>query len=192
MPLIQICLPAIRCLAFFTALLGGIYPLGLTLISQFVMPKQANGSLVFQNNETRGSFLLGQKFSQRKYFSTRPSSSDYSSTPSGASNDGPTSAKLLAAIRVRKENLQKENPGASEFPVDLWTTSGSGLDPHLSPASVRLQIQSVVKARGWSPIEADRLSKLVDNAVEFPQFGFMGQPRINVVLLNLQVDQMER
>jgi potassium-transporting ATPase KdpC subunit len=164
------------------ALLTGIlYPLAMTGIAQLLFPSQANGSRIVQNGKLVGSDLLAQKFESSKYFWPRPSAADYATVASGASNKGPTSVDLKKSIDERRAKY------GNDAPVDLLTASGSGLDPHISPEAARSQIQRVADARKMS---IQQISALVDQATEQPQFGFLGEPRVNVLKLNLALDKI--
>ncbi len=167
-----------------TVLTGLLYPGLVTAICQAVFPKQANGSLIERNGKVIGSALLGQDFGAPHYFHPRPSaagSDGYDASSSSGSNLGPTSEKLMARIRSAKQATEWE--GA--IPSDLLTASGSGLDPHLSPASARLQARRVAKARG---LEHSTVEDLIARHTEGRDLGFLGEPRVNVLLLNLTLD----
>lgn len=173
-----------------TVLLGLIYPLAITGLARF-WPDQANGQLIKRNGEVAGSRLLGQLFTSPGYFHGRPSaaltagaSNGYDATNSAASNLGPTSQKLVDQVKGYAAALQAENPG-QPIPVDLVTMSGSGLDPHISPAGAEFQIPRVARARG---IGEDQLRALVREHTEGRQFGILGEPRINVLELNFALD----
>jgi K+-transporting ATPase ATPase C chain len=173
----------------FTIALGVIYPLAVWGIAQTVFPVQANGSLIKTNKgEVIGSTLIGQTFTSAGYFHSRPSAagSGYDAGASGGSNFGPTSAKLMDRIKTDAQNLQQENPSA-KIPADLVTASASGLDPHISPAAAEFQIARVAKERKIS--ESD-LRKTVARFTEGRQFGFFGEARVNVLLLNLELDKL--
>ncbi len=175
----------------FSLLTGLIYPLLMTGIIQIAMPEQANGSLIVMDGKVVGSELIGQNFSSPGYFHGRPSAVGYSANGSGASNFGPTSAKLMDQVRQRIEQIRMENnlsPNAS-VPADLVLASASGLDPHISPVGAILQVPRIAKARGLPDSE---LEKLVDEHTEQPQFGFLGQDRVNVLRLNLALDNLTR
>jgi K+-transporting ATPase ATPase C chain len=181
--------PGLRINLFFTLLLGIVYPLAVTGICQVAFPHRANGSLIWQGDKVIGSELIGQNFSRPEYFQPRPSAAGdgYDALASGGSNYGPTNQKLVDRVKAsiekfRKENLDYQGP----IPADLVTASASGLDPHLSPDSIRVQIPRVAKARG---IQADRLTQLVAQFTEQPDLGVFGEPRVNVLKLNLALDQ---
>jgi len=177
----KIALQSIRIYLVITLLTGVIYPLAMTGVAQLLFPKQANGSRIIENGKLVGSDLIAQKFESPKYFWPRPSAADYATVASGASNKGPTSADLKKSIEERREKF------GADTPVDLLTASGSGLDPHISPEAARLQIPRVAAARNMS---IQKISELVDQTIEQPQLGFLGEPRINVLLLNRALDQL--
>ncbi len=167
-------------------LLGLIYPLVVTGLAQIIFPHQANGSLIKNaNGETIGSALIGQPFAAPGYFYPRPSATGYDAGISGGSNLGPTSQKLIDRIKADVEKYQAENPG-KPIPVDLVTTSASGLDPHITPANAEFQIPRVARERGMS---VENLRQIVARFTEGRQFGILGEPRVNVLLLNLELDK---
>ena len=169
-----------------TILLGLIYPLVVTGLAQIIFPHQANGSLIKNTNgETIGSALIGQPFNASKYFLSRPSAVGYDAGTSGGSNLGLTNQKLIDRIKADVEKYQAENPGVP-VPIDLVTTSGSGLDPHISPANAEFQIPRVARERGLS---VGKLRQIVAQFTEDRQFGILGEPRVNVLLLNLELDK---
>jgi K+-transporting ATPase ATPase C chain len=182
--------PALRINIFLTILLGLGYPLAVTGIAQLVFPHQANGSLITQNGRVIGSELIGQNFTRPEYFQPRPSaagSDGYDPTASGGFNYGPTNQKLIDRVKASLEKFHKENPDYhGPIPADLLTGSGSGLDPDISPASAQAQTPRVARARG---ISADQLGQLVAQYVKSPDLGLLGEPRVNVLKLNLALDQ---
>lgn len=172
-----------------TLLLGLVYPLVVTGLAQVIFPDKANGQLIRNDDGTViGSRLLGQPFVSPGYFRSRPSAAGangYDATASGGSNLGPTNQKLIDRVKADVEKLQQENPG-KPVPVDLVTTSGSGLDPHISPAAAEFQAPRVARERG---ISEDELRRIVSEHTEGRQFGFLGEPRVNVLELNLALDE---
>jgi potassium-transporting ATPase KdpC subunit len=181
-------MPAVRMTLVLTVLTGVLYPALVTGIAKVIFPKQANGSLIQGNGKIVGSELIGQKFSKPEYFQGRPSGAGdgYDASNSGSPNLGPTNQALADRIKAGAEKLRKENPDFSgPIPADLPTSSASGLDPHISPASAEAQIARVAKTRGIRPAE---LQPLVERYTEPRQLGFLGEPRINVLKLNLALD----
>ena len=175
-------------LALFSGLLGLAYPLAMAGLAGAIVPRQAEGSPVTDAaGRGVGSALIGQDFTSPGYFHGRPSAVDYDAAAAGASNLGPTSAALAAEIRDRIAAVRAETGAGGAVPGDLVTASGSGLDPDLSPEAVRLQIPRVAKARQMAP---DALAALVAAHVERPVAGLIGQPRVNLLRLNMALDAM--
>lgn len=169
-----------------TVVFGLLYPLGVTGLAQVFFPSRANGSLIERNGQMIGSKLIGQPFSSPAYFHPRPSAAGtgYDASQSNASNLGPTNHQLIDRVRGDVEKLKAENP-ASPVPVDLVTTSASGLDPEISPAAAEFQIPRIARERGMN--EAD-LRVLVARHTMAREFGFLGEPRVRVLELNLDLD----
>jgi K+-transporting ATPase ATPase C chain len=170
-----------------TVLLGILYPLVVTGLAQLIFPKRANGQLIQRDGLVVGSRLIGQPFSGRGYFHGRPSAAGaagYDASASGGSNLGPTNAQLIARVTGDVAKLQAEKPG-TPIPVDLVTTSGSGLDPDISPAAAEFQIRRVAAER---KIPEAEVARLVQENSESRQWGFLGEPRIHVLELNLALD----
>jgi potassium-transporting ATPase KdpC subunit len=182
-------IPALRATLLITIVTGLIYPGAVTAVCRVLFPDQAKGSFITQNGKIVGSSLIGQKFSKPEYFWSRPSAAGndgYDPTASSGSNLGPTNQKLADRVKTAAEQFRKANPDfTGPLPADLLTTSGSGLDPHISPGSAEAQVARVAKARG---IDAGNVRALVASNTEGRTFGFLGEPRVNVLRLNLALD----
>lgn len=183
--------PALLSFLLLTLITGIAYPLLVTAISAAAMPTQANGSLIEKNGKVLGSALIGQNFSNAKYFWSRLSATGpvpYNAAASSGSNLGPLNPALLANVKARIEALHAADPGnAAPIPVDLVTASASGLDPHITPAAALYQAVRVARERG---IEPARVRQLISAHTEGRQWGIFGEPRVNVLLLNLALDRM--
>jgi len=172
-----------------TVLTGVLYPLIVTAIAQVAFKDQANGSLIQKNGQIVGSEFLAQQFTGDKYFWPRPSAGGYATVPSGASNLGPTSQKLSDAVATNAAAFRAAHklPADAPVPADMVFASGSGLDPHISPAAARLQVGRVAAARG---IGEEQVRTLTEKFIEPPQWGFLGESRVNVLRLNLALDDI--
>jgi potassium-transporting ATPase KdpC subunit len=192
--------PAIVVLVALTLITGVVYPLAMTGIAQMLFPRQAQGSLIERNGVVVGSELVGQVFESDKYFHGRPSATTapdpndstktvaapYNAANSGGSNLGPSNKALVDRVQGDIDKLKQENPSAA-VPADLVTTSASGLDPHISPEAALFQVPRIAKARN---LPEDRIRQLVADHTEGRFLGLLGEPRVNVLLLNLALDQL--
>jgi K+-transporting ATPase ATPase C chain len=183
--------PAIVTLALFTLMTGVLYPLAVTGLAKAIFPRQANGSLIERNRQIIGSELIGQAFDDPRYFWGRPSATTpypYNAAASSGSNLGPTNPALEEAVKARIDTFHKADPGNTRsIPVDLVTASGSGLDAHISVAAALYQAPRVARERGLSE---EQVRALVNELTEDRTFGFLGEPRINVLKLNLALDEI--
>jgi K+-transporting ATPase ATPase C chain len=185
--------PAVFLLMLLTVLTGIFYPLCITGLSHLLFPREANGSLIVRNGLPVGSALIGQPFEDPRYFWGRPSATKpfpYNSAASAGSNLGPSNPELAKAVRSRIAALQAADPdNGRPIPVDLVTASGSGLDPHISPAAAHWQAPRIARILGLSEAE---VSKLIDAHTEGRQLGLLGEPRVNVLALNMALDRLGR
>lgn len=184
--------PALTMLLILTVLTGLVYPLTITGMAHLIFPDQSNGSLIVRNGKVIGSKLVGQYFDKPEYFWSRPSATSafpYNAAASGGSNLGPTNPALIEAVKARVAALRATDPGNdAPIPVDLVTASGSGLDPHISPAAALYQVKRVARRRG---LDESILQTLVTQRIEGRQFGFLGERRVNVLELNLALDNLK-
>src|SRR5215813_11784768 len=189
--MLQASIQSIRALIVFTILTGIVYPLVVTGIAQVAFKDQANGSLIEKDGKVLGSRLIGQPFSDPKYFWSRPSATSpmpYNGGSSSGSNQGPTNPALKEAVEGRVKALREAGGDPSKpVPVDLVASSGSGLDPHISPAAAEYQVGRIAKARG---VPEERVRELVQKHTQGRQLGFLGEPVVNVLLLNLALDSL--
>ena len=177
-------------LIFFTLLTGFIYPVLITGLSQLLFPKLANGSLIIQNRNRIGSLLIGQSFTDAKYFWGRPSATSpfpYNAASSAGSNLGPSNPNFLQLVKDRTENLKKDADSSALVPVDLVTASGSGLDPDISPLAAFYQVPRIAKVRHIPPQD---IHSLIQKFIKRRFLGILGEPRVNVLQLNLALDQL--
>jgi len=184
---------ALKFLLVMTILTGIIYPLFMTGVAQLGFPAKANGSLVMKDGKIAGSELIGQKFDSSIYFWSRPSAIGYNPIPSGASNYGPTSDTLKKQVMARRILFATKNSitDIAAIPKEMIFASGSGLDPQISPEAALLQLERVATARNLNEAQKQKVQQLIKNMTEEPQFFLFGEPRINVLLLNLRLDELK-
>jgi potassium-transporting ATPase KdpC subunit len=183
--------PALVILVALTLLTGAIYPLAVSAVAWTVFPSAAHGSLIVKDGKTIGSRLIGQPFDDERYFWSRPSATGpypYNGGVSSGSNLGPTNPALIDGVKQRVADIKAKHPGQKgDVPVDLVTASASGLDPHISPAAAYYQVERIASVRNISP---DKIRALVGQRIESRTLGFLGEPRVNVLLLNLALDEL--
>lgn len=178
---------AVRLLMALTLLTGLIYPWAMTGLAGLLFPDESSGSLVHAGDRVVGSSLVGQSFSTGRFFWSRPSAVGYNPMPSGGTNLGPTSAVLRDSVQARAARL---GAAVSDIPADLLTTSGSGLDPEISPEAALFQVDRVLKGRGYGPERDAAVRELIGRLTVPPTLGFLGEPRVNVLQLNLALDSL--
>ena len=183
---------SLKLLILMTLLTGIIYPVFIWGISQVAFPLKADGTLIKRKDRIVGSELIGQKFTSKKYFHSRPSAIDYEPMPSGGSNLAPTSNKLKNVVdSIRAEYIKiNELQSNADVPSDVIFSSASGIDPHISVQNAMLQVNRISKERGFDNTKRDKLIELVQKCTEEPQFGILGGERINVLILNLELDKL--
>lgn len=182
-----------RMLLALTVLTGLVYPLMVTAIGQTLFPVQSGGSLIDNGGVIVGSTLIGQATDDPRYFQPRPSAIGYNPLPSGGSNQSATSRALESSVAERATSLGTLYPAhaGAAWPADLLGASASGLDPHISPEAARLQVARIAEARGLDAVQRVALAALVERRIEPPTLGFLGAPRVNVLLLNLELDDIQ-
>jgi potassium-transporting ATPase KdpC subunit len=184
---------AIKFLLLMTILTGIMYPLFMTGMSQLAFHSKANGSLIFRDGKIIGSELIGQKFDSSVYFWSRPSAIGYNPIPSGASNYGPTSDTLKKLVMARRESFAKMNSliDPMSTPKEMAFASASGLDPHISPEAASMQVERISLARHFDKVQKEKLLKKIEEMTEAPQFLCFGEQRINVLMLNLELNKIQ-
>jgi K+-transporting ATPase ATPase C chain len=185
---------SIKLFLILTLLTGAVYPLLVTGIAQAAFHKKANGSLIFIDKKVIGSELIGQQFDNKKYFTSRPSAISYNPLPSGGSNYGLTNNKLKNLVTKRKKQFIVFNQldSLSVIPSEMLFASASGLDPHISQEAALLQVERIAKARNFNTIQKQDLVQCVRSLTEMPQFLVLGEERVNVLILNLELDKIDR
>ena len=185
---------SLKIFLFFTIVTGVVYPLLITGIAQVGFSSKANGSIILKDGKPIGSSLIGQQFDSSIYFASRPSFTLYNPLPSGGSNLGLTSLKLKKLVYERKQKFIRFNhlDSLTVVPSEMLFASASGLDPHISPEAAFLQVERVAIARGFNPNQKELLNNLVQQNIEKPQFNLLGEPRINVLILNIEIDELSK
>ena len=185
---------SIKFFVFFTLLLGIIYPLTIYFTGQIFFPENANGNLCFKNGKVIGSYLLGQKFTSNKYFWSRPSAIDYNPYPSGGSNFSQTSDSLLKLFTKREKIFIEKNklPKSIQVPTEMLFSSASGVDPDISEESAMMQAKRVIIARNFNKLQSEKLIKLISRLSKPAQFGILGNRVVNVLMLNINLDKLNK
>jgi potassium-transporting ATPase KdpC subunit len=185
---------SLKIFLLFTIITGIIYPLFVTAIAQLIYPSKANGSLIIKDHKTIGSELIGQKFDSNIYFSSRPSAISYNPMPSGGSNYGMTNAKLKALVAERKAHFITFNKldSLTNIPSEMLFASASGLDPHISPKAALLQVDRIAKVRNFNRVQKQKLIQCIKDITEAPQFLCLGEERINVLVLNQELNKLDQ
>lgn len=186
-------IPAIKLLLLFILITGLLYPLLITIFSSILFPQKSAGGFIESNGQVIGAELIGQQFTSNKYFRPRPSVIGYQPMPSGASNLSQASSSLKKQFDERKNNFLYENflNSKSTIPAEMLFCSASGVDPHISPAAALLQVKRIVMVRGFNKQQEEMLIKAIERLTELPALGFLGEPVINVLLLNLELDKIK-
>lgn len=190
----KIIIQSLKMFLMITILTGLIYPLVIYLIGQIIFPYQANGSLIVKDGKVIGSELLGQNFLDSIYFQSRPSAINYNPMPSGASNLALSNTLLKEQVNTRRLQFRVNNflPDSINVPSDMLFASGSGVDPHISVKSAKLQVYRIIKLRDIKPDKSKLLYNLIDSLTEYPQFGILGNQVVNVLNLNLKLDEVSK
>jgi potassium-transporting ATPase KdpC subunit len=180
---------SLKFLLIMILLTGIIYPVFLTGVAQVAFPEKSNGSMITKNGIIIGSRLIGQKFDSSAYFWSRPSAADYNPIPSGGSNFGPTSKKLITLVNERKSNFIAKNEvkDTTAVPLEMIFASGSGLDPHISAEAARMQVNRIARVRNFNSSQKQKVLDLINQYTEKPQFGILGKEKINVLQLNMEL-----
>lgn len=184
---------SLKIFLLLTVITGIVYPLFITGLADTIFPSKANGSIVYRNDKAVGSKLIGQQFDTTIYFSSRPSAINYNPLPSGGSNYGITNSKLKQQVDDRKRKFIAFNhlSPSTEIPSEMLFASGSGLDPHISVKAAQLQIDRIAEARNFNAVQKKELADIVRKHTETPQFKILGEERVNVLLLNLDLDKIK-
>jgi K+-transporting ATPase ATPase C chain len=188
----DVILKSVKVLLLFTVILGVIYPLAITAIGQIILPFKSNGSLISVDNKVIGSELIAQKFENDKYFQSRPSITDFTSMPSGGSNLAIAGLNYKEKSDSMYKSFKEKNllPNETAVPSEMMSYSASGNDPHISKQAALLQVNRISKARNFDESKRNKILNIIDSFTEKPQFGILGQERINVLMINLEIDKL--